>query len=263
MCAPQGGSPNCGDFVGSSYFGRIYFTQRDLNNDGDFVHHLVYQSRLATDRFYFGFEDLFRGGDNDFEDMMMQVTGLTPPCVPGLEVCNGRDDDCDGLVDGADPSQVCTAGALVCTGAVGPGPEVCNALDDDCDGIADNAPTDVGTSCGTSDVGVCTLGSTICVGGAPTCAGATGPSAETCNGLDDDCNGSVDDDPIDVGRTCGSAMGTCMPGVTICVDGARVLLGRDARRAGDLQRHRRRLQQHHRRHADRRGRRLREQRRRL
>src|SRR5690606_11262872 len=52
---------NCGDFAGSSYFGRIYFTQRELNNDGDFVHHLVYQSRLpgVTDRFYFGFEDLF------------------------------------------------------------------------------------------------------------------------------------------------------------------------------------------------------------
>ncbi len=100
----QSGSTNCGDFVPASNFGRAYFTQRDYNNDGDFVHHLVYQSRLTPDRFYFGFEDLFRGGDNDYEDMAIQVTGLTPPCVPGAEVCNGRDDDCDGLVDGADPT---------------------------------------------------------------------------------------------------------------------------------------------------------------
>jgi len=38
--------------------GSIY-TQRDLNNDGDFVHHLVYRSKLVANRFYFGFEDLF------------------------------------------------------------------------------------------------------------------------------------------------------------------------------------------------------------
>src|SRR5262245_56365313 len=55
------GSPNCGDFEGSSFFGKIYFTQRDLNNDGDFIHHLVYTSRANNRQFYFGFEDLFRG----------------------------------------------------------------------------------------------------------------------------------------------------------------------------------------------------------
>ena len=109
VISPEGHvSPfNCGDFkvdlFGLNLFGRIYHSQADLNNDGDFVHNLVYRSKRAVDRFYFGFEDLFRGGDNDFEDVLTQVTGLTPQCAPTLEVCDGADNDCDLLVDDADP----------------------------------------------------------------------------------------------------------------------------------------------------------------
>lgn len=88
LVTPEGNEAGngCGDFKeqsdGDDCFGRIYFTQRDLNNDGDFVHHIVYQSKKDENRFYFGFEDLFRGGDNDFEDMFIHVTGLVAPCIP-------------------------------------------------------------------------------------------------------------------------------------------------------------------------------------
>src|SRR6266496_3119386 len=60
LITPQGrpsGTANCGDFEGTAgtfFFGHIYFTQRDLNNDGDFVHHLVYTSKTHAKQFYFG-----------------------------------------------------------------------------------------------------------------------------------------------------------------------------------------------------------------
>src|SRR5262249_11542071 len=67
---PGGSADNCGDFEGTAgtfFFGRIYFTQRDLNNDGDFVHHLVYTSKANAKQFYFAFEDLFPGAANAFD----------------------------------------------------------------------------------------------------------------------------------------------------------------------------------------------------
>jgi Notch-like protein len=244
------GSPNCGDFAGSSFFGRIYFTQRDYNNDGDFVHHLVYQSRLTTNRFYFGFEDLFRGGDNDYEDMAMQVTGLTPPCAPGVEICNGRDDDCDGLIDGADPTlgdddiactcdgvsmtctggarqgvcrtgvTACVAGGLVCQSTVSPTTETCNSLDDNCDGTVDNATTGSGVACDGSDADLCNEGTTVCTSGTMRCSDATGANAETCNGTDDDCDTRTDEGVPGVGAACDGADGDlCPEGVTACTGG--------------------------------------------
>jgi len=215
-------SVNCGDFkvdpLGSSLFGRIYHSQADLNNDGDYVHHLAYSSKRVADRFYFGFEDLFRGGDNDFEDVLTQVTGLAPPCVPTLEICDEIDNDCDGLVDDADPdlfgvdqpcvcddvdlpcvggerlgpcrqgATVCVAGEIHCAPVVNPGAEICDGVDNNCNGIIDDVP------------GPCVT--------------------ETCNGLDDDGDGLTDELPLPgLGNPCGTDEGECERGVTCCAEG--------------------------------------------
>jgi hypothetical protein len=69
--------------------------------------------------------------------------------------------------------------------------EVCNGLDDDCDGVIDDSPKDAGGVCG-SALGICSLGINNCVSGVLKCVGATLGTAEVCNGADDDCDGVID-----------------------------------------------------------------------
>lgn len=83
----------------------------------------------------------------------------------GTEVCNGRDDDCDGITD-EDLNAV----------------EVCNGVDDDCDGIADE------------DV---VVRDDICNGADDDCDGTIDEGVdEVCNGLDDDCDSRFDENLV-------------------------------------------------------------------
>ncbi|MCC7535332.1 MAG: hypothetical protein IT379_03930 [Deltaproteobacteria bacterium] len=124
-----------------------------------------------------------------------------------------------------------TTGAIVCEGGQDPVAEVCNARDDDCDGCPDGTRAaggggcvqiDLGMSCG-MDVGACAPGRIVCRAGAEVCEGATMPRAEACNGEDDDCDGMPDDgfdlttDPRNCGR-CGNAC-EFDNAVPICADG--------------------------------------------
>ena len=229
---------NCGS---PTNVGHLYYTEAAKNGDGNYVHYLIYSSKVDSRRFYFGFEDLFRGGDNDFEDMFLQVDGLVLPCVPSSEICDGLDNNCDGLVDnnpvdaggqcGATDvgecrygAEQCIAGSLVCVGAQGPTTEICDGLDNDCNGLTDDNPFGQGFPCGT-DVGECSFGQQACVGGVFVCVGGQGPVLEVCNTLDDDCNGASDDNPIDAGGPCGSNVGECTPGLFTCVGGVVGCLG--------------------------------------
>jgi hypothetical protein len=158
----------------------------------------------------------------------------TDPAVhPGAqERCNGRDDDCDGVVDNGNPggggacnagqSGTCGAGTLVCTGGAlacvpnSPAtPELCNGVDDNCNGLVDEGNPGGGQACTTSLPGVCAAGTTTCTGGALVCTQNQAPSAEVCNLLDDDCNGKVDDGFPDI--TCG--VGACQRTVSSCTLG--------------------------------------------
>jgi MYXO-CTERM domain-containing protein len=168
--------------------------------------------------------------------------GCEYACTPtGTETCNGRDDDCDFMVDEGDPggggtcgsstgecstgTERCMGGTLVCMGAVEPTTEVCNGLDDDCDGTPDQGNPEGGALCGPS-LGVCVQGRQQCVAGALTCVGGVTPTAEMCNGLDDDCDGVIDDGNPGGGGSCGSAVGECMPGTFNCRGGVLLCEGR-------------------------------------
>jgi Zn-dependent metalloprotease len=78
-----------------------------------------------------------------------------PARAPGrAEVCDDRDNDCDGVVDGI--ATICGAGACAsagfCTGgfdSCAPGTggvEVCDGADNDCDGVVDDVPPPTGVT---------------------------------------------------------------------------------------------------------------------
>ena len=157
--------------------------------------------------------------------------------VPGSEVCDGVDNDCNNSVDDSIPGtgggcslgvgeclargiNVCDprAGRIICNAQAGqPRPEVCDARDNDCNGAVDNG-LGLGAAC-TSGVGVCLrAGVQICgANGGVTCGAVAGnPVAEVCNNLDDDCDGTIDDG-LNLGAVCTVGVGACQrQGRNIC-----------------------------------------------
>lgn len=149
------------------------------------------------------------------------------PGQPAVEVCNGIDDDCNGVTDEGNPESglacisgqpgICAAGTSVCIGGTlhcDPNMvqqfEVCNGLDDDCNGVPDDGPAGAGEACVTGYFGICEKGYTTCDGGKIQCSAVSlpGVNAEVCNGLDDDCNGMIDDG-FAVNATCSVGIGAC------------------------------------------------------
>lgn len=151
------------------------------------------------------------------------------------EVCDGLDNDCDGLTDEnlTRPCQtVCGNGDEVCVNgqwqncsAQQPETEICDDLDNDCDG-----ETDEGCTCLDGETRPCGIDEGECLSGTQTCTdGAWGacqdsiePVAEICDGLDNDCDSITDEgcDCIDgETRPCGDDIGECRSGTQTCTDG--------------------------------------------
>ncbi len=147
---------------------------------------------------------------------------------PGAtEVCNGIDDNCDGITDpagsanctkyyvdadsdtwGVTGTDTCLCAAPASNAAtrdgdcndndaaIHPGAsEVCNGIDDNCNGSTDEGNPGGGVACQTGLLGVCAAGTTACqVGGTIGCVQNVQATAETCNGVDDNCDGNTDED---------------------------------------------------------------------
>jgi MYXO-CTERM domain-containing protein len=115
--------------------GFIYFSERKYNPDfvgaNSYIHLLTYQSVVWKEKFYFAWEDTYGSSSDNFTDFVSGVSGIQ--CSGGGVLCDtGKQGAC------AKGVSLCTAGKLGCTQLFQPVGEVCNGLDDDCDGLVDN-----------------------------------------------------------------------------------------------------------------------------
>lgn len=112
-----------------------------------------------------------------------------PGVNPGvIETCDGRDEDCDGVVDDGfdgdgDGRTLCGGDCDDTNGAVSPDlTETCDGHDEDCDGSIDEGFDADGD------------GSRTCDGDCDDTSLSVGPAAaEACGGGDEDCDGATDE----------------------------------------------------------------------
>ena len=210
-----------------------------------------------VDEGFVGLGDACDGPDSDYcpnGTTICAADGAGVTCGPEdpadvVEPCDGLDNDCDGVIDGAFPdlgatcdgpdSDLCENGEIVCTGdglgtecgteSVEGIPELCDGVDNDCDGGVDEGFEGLGEPCDGPDLDLCPNGTLICLadGSDTTCSVEADQLVELCNGMDDDCDGAVDEDFPELGDKCdGTDSDQCENGVLECaLNGLGVVCG--------------------------------------
>jgi hypothetical protein len=119
-------------------------------------------------------------------------TSLFPNTVPTCDQGSCVMGPCDPDYYDVDGNQL-NGCEYLCQPAVS-GNELCDGEDNDCNGLVDDGMLPmVGDDCGATDVGECEFGALACVGGMLTCQGELVATVEYCDGLDNDCDNAIDD----------------------------------------------------------------------
>lgn len=121
--------------------GYTFYTEQRLNGrnragatipgiDLNVIRVLTWQSAAEPGTFYFGWEDDGTSTDNNFNDLVTQVGGIS---------CTGAGKRCETGMQGmcAKGTLQCRGGLLACLPDQPASAEKCNALDDNCDGAVD------------------------------------------------------------------------------------------------------------------------------
>ncbi|MBU0554038.1 SUMF1/EgtB/PvdO family nonheme iron enzyme, partial [Myxococcota bacterium] len=137
-------------------------------------------------------------------------------CFRGEEICNGVDDDCDGLIDEDDPDL---------RQRLFDDPDHCGACDNACGPYAQATPACLGGRCYLS---ACHEGfydyNAVVEDGCESDCLITANGVEICDGLDNNCDGQVDegfDLQSDIAHcgACGAACAEVERGAAGCVEG--------------------------------------------
>ena len=159
---------------------------------------------------------------------------LGAACVETLAPCNtGQLGVC------GEGEMRCVSNVPTCVQKNQPSAEVCDGKDNDCNGAVDDGLVQscYDGPAGTQGVGICHGGTRACVETSPNvfgmsaCLGQVLPATEDCNGLDDDCDGQVDElgprSCYDGSAGCTGApggswtcAGTCQAGTQTCANGS-------------------------------------------
>ena len=199
----------------------IFFSEVGWNPDANqmnpFIHLIIYESTETPRTYYFAWEDLIQGGDDDFDDLTTKVSGIAcfggPPCKPFVD---GEDFDDDGICfaddncpDDANVDQIDSDDDGVgdtCDNC----PDLANPdqVDDDEDGIGDACDMMIGTTGGDS------TGTTDGTGGTGGTDGTTDDTGVGTGGTDSDgTTGSTGASTSSggTGETTGGTAGTSGP----------------------------------------------------
>ncbi len=177
---------------------------------------LMYASTVTPNAYYICFEDGSTsstgwGNDGDFNDDVFFLTGIT--CAGGGQPC-----DTGKLGICASGITQCTATGTTCQQLSQPTTEVCNGIDDNCDGMVDDGavcPTGEVCQQGTC-VQSCSGGEFTCPAGlvcdkdgyciTPACVNVTCPAGEVCES--GTCKGPCDGVVCPSGQVC--RVGVCL-----------------------------------------------------
>ncbi len=181
--------------------GHVFYSQREFNPDAagasSFIHLVVYDSVITERKFFFAWEDIYGGSNNDFTDIVTSVGGVE--CSGGGQACDtGEPGLCQYGIT------ACTGASIACEQVYDAGEESCDGADNDCDGeIDEDVCTDdvtancAGVECGEGEV--CRAGacvdpchniacpsgqaciSGVCLAGCNQCNGAVCPASKSCD----------------------------------------------------------------------------------